>query len=68
MPDLQMPQIKNRKMFIIYVSMATELPDYQKFYKNTAISKQINLPVQTKICINVYTFWQVHNCLTKTKI
>ena len=34
--------------------MATELPNNQKFYKNTAISKQIILLVQTKICI-IYT-------------
>ena len=34
--------------------MATELSDHQKFYKNTAISKQIILLVQTKIC-NMYT-------------
>ena len=54
MPDLQVPRIKNLKMFIIFVSMAMELLDHQKFYKNTAISKQIILLVQTKICI-MYT-------------
>ena len=41
-------------MFIIFVSMATELPESQRFYKNTAISKQIILLLQTKICI-LYT-------------
>ena len=46
-----MPRIKNLKMFIFFVSMATELPDHQKFYKNTAISKQIILLVKTKICM-----------------
>ena len=51
MPDLQVPRIKNLKMFIIFVSMAMELLDHQKFYKNAAISKQIILLVQTKICI-----------------
>ena len=54
MSDLQMQKIKNLKMFIIFVSMATELPGHQKFYKNTVISKQIILPLQTKICI-MYT-------------
>ena len=29
--------------------MATELTDRQKFYKNTPISKQIILPMQTEI-------------------
>ena len=51
MSDLQMPRIKKLKMFRIFVSMATELPDHQKFYKNTAISKEIILLLQTKICI-----------------
>ena len=33
MSDLQMPRIKKLKNFIIFVSMATELPDRQRFYK-----------------------------------
>ena len=33
MSDLQMPPLKTLKMFIIFVSMATELADRQKFYK-----------------------------------
>ena len=33
MSDLQMPLIKKLKIFIIFVSMATELADRQKFYK-----------------------------------
>ena len=33
MSDLQMPPIKKLKMFIFFVSMATELPDRQRFYK-----------------------------------
>ena len=54
MSDLQMPQIKKLKMIIIFVSLPTELPARQRFYKNTAISKQIILLLQTKICI-MYT-------------
>ena len=33
MSDLQMPWIKELKMFIIFVSMATELTDRQNFTK-----------------------------------
>ena len=33
MSGLQMQRIKKLKMFIIFVSMATELTDRQKFYK-----------------------------------
>ena len=47
--------------------METELPDHQKFYKKkTAISKQIILLLQTKICI-MYTH-SVKNKNKKLKI
>ena len=41
-------------MFIMFVSMATELSDRQRFYENSANLKQIILLLQTKICI-MYT-------------
>ena len=44
-------------MFKIFVSMAMELSDRQRFYKNAAISKQIFLLLQTEIWI-MYT----HSC------
>ena len=42
------------KMFISFVSVATELSDRQRIYKNTIISKQIILLVHTEIWI-MYT-------------
>ena len=55
MSDLQMPRLKKKlKMIIIFVSLATELPARQIFYKNAAISKQFILLLLTKICI-MYT-------------
>ena len=41
-------------MFIMFVSIATELSDRQRFYENSANLKQIILLLQTKICI-MYT-------------
>ena len=50
MSDLQIPWIKKLKMFIIFVSMPTELTDRQNFTK-TAILMQIILFLQTEIMI-----------------
>ena len=50
MSDLQMPWMKKIKMFIIFVSMATELTDRQNLQK-TAILMQIIMFLQTEIWI-----------------
>ena len=54
MSGLQMPWIKKLKMFIIFVSMATELTDPSEILQNTPISKQIILLMQTEVWI-IYT-------------
>ena len=54
-------------MFIIFVSMATELTDRQNFTKycnsnaNYLVSANRNMD-------NVNTFWQVYICLAKQKL
>ena len=42
---------KKLKMFIVFVSMATELTDHQNFKKNTAILMQFILFLQKEIWI-----------------
>ena len=48
-----MPIIRELKIFKVFVSMATKLPNRQRFYKNTVISKQITciLPLQREIWV-----------------
>ena len=55
MSGLQIPWIKKLKMFIIFVSMATELTNWQsEILQNTPNSKQIILLMQTEIWV-IYT-------------
>ena len=64
MSDLQMPKIKELKIFKVFVSMATKLSNRQRFYKNTVIQSKLHISYFCKekyeLCMHIIVLESPH--------